>query len=206
MIVSAIKVINCHSPNPQLSLLNPLKPYFRMFGLLQFYQIMDLNIMSFLWNISPYIFGSILLNKSQKSKKLLFDVNPLLKNTLIKPSKHFILTMVVNILHLPIFFQKMVFLISLHHLTHLNTMVFSERRHLHIVETGLALLSHASLPLTYWPYALATSVYLINLMPTHTLNLSSSYEKIFSTTPSYSKLKILVVYAIHGLDHIQPTN
>ena len=83
---------------------------------------------------------------------------------------------------------------------------FSECRHLHIVETGLALLSHASLPLTYWPYALATSVYLINRMPTPTLNLSSPYEKIFSTTPNYSKLKILVVYAIHGLDHIQPTN
>ena len=67
---------------------------------------------------------------------------------------------------------------------------FSERRHLHIVETGLALLSHASLPLTYWPYALATTVYLINRMPTPTLNLSSPYEKIFSTTPNYSKLKI----------------
>ena len=124
MIVLAIKVINCHSPNPQLSLLNPLKLSFRMFGLLQFYQIMYLNIMSFLWIISPDIFGSILLNKSQKSKKLLFDLNPLLKNTLIKPSKHFILTLVVNILHLPIFFQQMVFLISLHHLTHLNTMAF----------------------------------------------------------------------------------
>ena len=39
---------------------------------------------------------------------------------------------------------------------------FSERRHLHIVVTGLTLLSHATLPLNYWPYALATTVYLIN--------------------------------------------
>ena len=67
---------------------------------------------------------------------------------------------------------------------------FSERRHLHIVETGLALLSHASLPLSYWPYALATTVYLINHMPTPTLNLSSQHEKIFSAAPNYSKLKI----------------
>ena len=67
---------------------------------------------------------------------------------------------------------------------------FSERRHLHIVETGLALLSHASIPLTYWSYAFATSVYLINRMPTPTLHLSSPYENIFETTPNYSKLKI----------------
>lgn len=50
---------------------------------------------------------------------------------------------------------------------------FSERCHLHIVETGLALLSHASLPLIYWSHAFATTVYLINRMPTPTLNLSS---------------------------------
>ena len=53
---------------------------------------------------------------------------------------------------------------------------FSERRHLHIVETGLTLLSHASLPLIYWPSAFATAVYLINRMPTPTLKFSSPYE------------------------------
>lgn len=30
---------------------------------------------------------------------------------------------------------------------------YAERRHLHIVETGLALLSHASLPITFWLHA-----------------------------------------------------
>ncbi|CAA7050582.1 unnamed protein product [Microthlaspi erraticum] len=38
----------------------------------------------------------------------------------------------------------------------------AERRHRHIVETGLALLSHASMPRSYWTYAFATAVYLIN--------------------------------------------
>uniref|UniRef100_A0A2N9I718 Integrase catalytic domain-containing protein n=1 Tax=Fagus sylvatica TaxID=28930 RepID=A0A2N9I718_FAGSY len=67
---------------------------------------------------------------------------------------------------------------------------YSERRHLHIVETGLALLTHASLPLSYWTYAFATAVYLINRMPTPTLNLSSPYHKIFQTPPNYSKLRV----------------
>ena len=39
---------------------------------------------------------------------------------------------------------------------------YSERRHRHIIETGLSLLSHASMPLTYWSFAFTTAVYLIN--------------------------------------------
>ena len=39
---------------------------------------------------------------------------------------------------------------------------YSERRHHHIVETGLSLLSHASMPLSHWSYAFSTAVYLIN--------------------------------------------
>jgi hypothetical protein len=46
---------------------------------------------------------------------------------------------------------------------------YSERRHRHIVETGLALLTHASLPLSFWSQAFSTTVYLINRMPTKTL-------------------------------------
>jgi transposase InsO family protein len=38
----------------------------------------------------------------------------------------------------------------------------SERRHRHLVETGLTLLHVASLPLQYWPYAFSTATYLIN--------------------------------------------
>ena len=67
---------------------------------------------------------------------------------------------------------------------------YSERRHRHIVETGLTLLSHASLPLTFWSQAFSTAVYLINRMPTPTLNLSCPFELIFKTRPNYSKLKI----------------
>ena len=66
----------------------------------------------------------------------------------------------------------------------------SERRHLHIVETGLALLTYASIPLSYWPHAFATAVYLINRMPTPTIHLQTPYKKIFKSPPNYTKLKI----------------
>ena len=67
---------------------------------------------------------------------------------------------------------------------------YSERRHLHIVETGLALLSHASIPKIFWTYAFSTAVYLINRMPTPTLNMSSPFESIFCKSPNFDKLKV----------------
>lgn len=33
----------------------------------------------------------------------------------------------------------------------------SERKHRHIIETGLPILTHAGVPNTYWPYAFATA-------------------------------------------------
>lgn len=66
----------------------------------------------------------------------------------------------------------------------------AERRHRHIVETGLILLSRASIPNTYWSYAFAAAVYLINRMPTPTLSLKSPYQTLFQTTPNYNKLRI----------------
>jgi hypothetical protein len=67
---------------------------------------------------------------------------------------------------------------------------YSKRRHLHIVETGLALLSHASIPTTFWTYVFTTAVYLINRMPTPALNMSLPYESIFHKSPNFSKLKV----------------
>jgi transposase InsO family protein len=56
-----------------------------------------------------------------------------------------------------------------------------ERKHLHIVETGLALLSHASVPLTYWDDAFQTACDLINRMPTPLLKNPSPFECIFNS-------------------------
>lgn len=66
----------------------------------------------------------------------------------------------------------------------------AERRHRHIVETGLTLLTTAKLPLQYWTYALSTAVYLINRMPTQILSNQSPYQTIFKEKPNYTKLKI----------------
>ncbi|BAB10876.1 polyprotein [Arabidopsis thaliana] len=66
----------------------------------------------------------------------------------------------------------------------------AERKHRHIVETGLALLTHASLPKTFWTYAFATAVYLINRMPTEVLQGTSPYVKLFQMSPNYLKLRV----------------
>ncbi|CAA7017944.1 unnamed protein product [Microthlaspi erraticum] len=66
----------------------------------------------------------------------------------------------------------------------------SERKHRHIVETGLSLLTHAGMPKTYWTYAFATAVYLINRQPSPTISMESPFQKLFGTTPNYSKMRI----------------
>jgi histone deacetylase 1/2 len=41
----------------------------------------------------------------------------------------------------------------------------TELKHRHIVEVGLSLLSHASIPLNFWDEAFLTASYLINCVP-----------------------------------------
>ena len=65
----------------------------------------------------------------------------------------------------------------------------SERRHRHIVETGLTLLHHAHMPLPFWPHYFSTAVYLINRMSKVDLSMKSSFEKLFNSQPNYSKIK-----------------
>ncbi|XP_019435087.1 PREDICTED: uncharacterized protein LOC109341601 [Lupinus angustifolius] len=65
-----------------------------------------------------------------------------------------------------------------------------ERKHRHIVETGLALLTHANLPLTFWEYAFTTAVYLINRLPTPSLKNTSPYFLLYNTKPDYTFLKV----------------
>jgi transposase InsO family protein len=64
-----------------------------------------------------------------------------------------------------------------------------ERKHRHIVETGLALLYHASIPLRFWDDAFQTACYLINRFPQTLLKNISPFEKLFHTTPKYNFLK-----------------
>ena len=41
----------------------------------------------------------------------------------------------------------------------------AERKIIYVMDTGLTLMAHSSLPFRYWPYASDTIVYLINSLP-----------------------------------------
>jgi len=60
----------------------------------------------------------------------------------------------------------------------------SERRHCHLNKTGLTLLADAHMPLFYWPYTFQTASYLINRMPTTTLNNQSPFKKLCNQRPN----------------------
>jgi transposase InsO family protein len=65
-----------------------------------------------------------------------------------------------------------------------------ERKHRHIVEIGLAILSHAYVPLNYWDDAFQTACYLINRMPTPLLKNPSLYKVLFHTCPGHTLLRV----------------
>jgi len=86
--------------------------------------------------------------------------------------------------------------LSNHGISHYNTAPHTpqqngvtERRHRHLVETGLTLLHDASLSLSYWPHAFQTAAYLINRQPTPLLQNKSPFEVLFRQQPNYLKLR-----------------
>lgn len=95
-----------------------------------------------------------------------------------------------NSKHYLLFFKEcgIVHIVSCPHTPQLNGL--AERKHRHIVETSLALLSQDSLPHKFWDDAFITAVYLINLMPTKVINNFSPFEKLYSTKPDYTTLKV----------------
>ncbi|MFS7946898.1 putative RNA-directed DNA polymerase [Helianthus anomalus] len=65
-----------------------------------------------------------------------------------------------------------------------------ERRHRHVVETGLALLAHSNLPQRFWSFAFETATYLINRLPSRTSSNTSPFLHIFHRKPDYSFLRV----------------
>lgn len=74
------------------------------------------------------------------------------------------------------------------HTHHQNGVI--ERKHRHIVDTGLILLSQASLPLTYWDLAFSTAVYLINRLPPASVNFQVLFTLLFGSKPKYFFLRV----------------
>ena len=83
----------------------------------------------------------------------------------------------------------------------------AERKHRHIVETSIVMLSQSHVPNQFWFDACSTATYLINRMPTKLLSNMSPYEKLFKRVPKYDMLKVfgcrcfpwLVPYTQHKL-------
>jgi histone deacetylase 1/2 len=65
----------------------------------------------------------------------------------------------------------------------------AERKHRHIVETGIALLAHSSLPVRFWDEAFLTAVYLINRMPAQNLQNTAPLTCLRGEHPDYSFLR-----------------
>jgi hypothetical protein len=57
------------------------------------------------------------------------------------------------------------------------------------VEVGLALLSHASMPLKFWDEAFLAVAYLINHLPSKVIANSTPLERLFNQKPYYSSLR-----------------
>jgi hypothetical protein len=66
----------------------------------------------------------------------------------------------------------------------------AERKHRHLVETGLAILSHSHLSQNYWVEAFNTAIFLINRLPTTVLRNKSPYQVLLNKDPDYSILRI----------------
>jgi hypothetical protein len=65
----------------------------------------------------------------------------------------------------------------------------AERKHRHIVEVGLSLLAHASMPLKFWDEAFATAVFLINRLPSKVIQGQTPFERLYTNKLDYSFLR-----------------
>jgi histone deacetylase 1/2 len=66
----------------------------------------------------------------------------------------------------------------------------AERKHCHIVVTGLTLLAHASVPLCYWNDAFATACFLINRLPSRTIDMQTPLQRLLHESPDYTFFKV----------------
>lgn len=79
----------------------------------------------------------------------------------------------------------------------------AERKHRHIVEIGLTLLAHASIPIKFWDDAFLTSTFLIKRTPSRVISLSTPLERLFGSKPNYLFLK---TFGCARWPHLRPYN
>lgn len=78
-----------------------------------------------------------------------------------------------------------------------------ERKHRHIIETVLTLLSQSSLPLKYWDETVCSASFLINRLLSPVLSHKSPIEMLFNVQPDYAFLK---VFGCNCFPNMRPFN
>ena len=78
----------------------------------------------------------------------------------------------------------------------------AERKNHHLLDVVRTLLIESSVPTKFWVEALSTAVYLINRLPTVTLNYDSPYLRLFGIPPEY---KSLYTFGCVCFVHLPPT-
>ncbi|XP_075104166.1 uncharacterized protein LOC142178474 [Nicotiana tabacum] len=64
-----------------------------------------------------------------------------------------------------------------------------ERKHKYLLETARALLFQSKLPLRYWGECVLCATYIINRLPSNSINNKTPYELLYKRKPKYSHLK-----------------
>lgn len=82
----------------------------------------------------------------------------------------------------------------------------AERKHWHIVETGLAILAQSSLPIRFWDEAFLTVTFLINWLPSRVLDNTTPLDRLLKTDLDTLCSRCLDVRAGRILGHITLEN
>jgi hypothetical protein len=75
----------------------------------------------------------------------------------------------------------------------------AERKHRHIIEMGLTLLSQSGLSPKHWFDAFLTAIFLINRLPSPVLKNESPFSKLFKKSPDYTNLRTFGCLCYHLL-------
>lgn len=71
-----------------------------------------------------------------------------------------------------------------------------ERKHRHIIETGLTIFAQANLPLKFLWYAFHTATYIKNRFSTTVSDNKTPFEMLFHKKPAYSHIRIFAMLVI----------
>lgn len=83
------------------------------------------------------------------------------------------------------------------HTSHQNGTL--ERKHIHIIEMCLTLMSHASIPLQYWEHSFATSFHVINTFTFRGLiKFQSPYHALFHKLPRSDTRVWMFLFSIYS--------